>query len=174
MSAPGLLALVTVALLLAATLAAQFRAPAGRGRLLDPLALTPQWKFFGQSVLAISDVPLNDIHILARDRSGDGRIGQWQPLLSPGDRPILHSFWKPSGRRTAILLSLADDLASDPDAARHERAQQSLPYLVLLRHCLCDYPRPAGAEDRQFALVRTNGRVDRAMSVAFVSAFHAW
>lgn len=174
MSILGAIALVTVAVLLAATMAAQVRAPRGRGTALETLGLTPQWKFFGQSILSTSVASLGDVHILARDQSGDGRIGPWRPVLSPGDRPALRSFWNPFGRRAAILLSLADDLASDPRAACHERAQQSLPYLVLLHHCLCDHPRPAGADSRQFALVRTHGRADRTMAVAFLSAFHAW
>lgn len=169
----GPIAVGAVSLLLVWTLAVQIWTPRGRFRLLEPVALTPQWKFFGQSVLQTPGA-LSDIHLLVRDRMEDGALGQWQPVMSPGERRLGEAFWNPGSRSRRTLSAFAEYLAFQPGAARDEHVQVSLPYLALLRHCLAHAPRPERAESRQFALVLTSGRSARSMSVAFVSAFHRW
>ena len=170
----GVAVTAAVAALLVATVFRQPGRAGPRGRLLGALAVVPQWKFFGDSRLGVRDDALDDLHLVARDWMGGDLVGPWQPVLSPAERRWTQAVWNPSRRPDSMLLSYADDLAGSPDAAWREGVASSLPYLVLLRQSLDAAPRSPQAKARQFAIVRTRGRGERTLSVAFVSGWHAW
>jgi hypothetical protein len=170
----GAVAIAAVAVLLAATAVRQQGRLGPRTRLLDALAIVPQWKFFGDTRLGAREGALDDLHLVARDWMGGDRVGAWLPVLSPGCRRWSHALWNPSLRPELMLLSFADDLAARPDATASGRVTTSLAYLVLLRECLDGAPRSPDARGRQFAIVRTRGRDPRSLAIAFVSAWHEW
>jgi hypothetical protein len=169
----GFIAIFAVAALLVGTVLRQAGQAGPRGQLLSAIAILPQWKFFGESRLRAHEDAHDDLHLVARDWMGEHLVGPWQPALSPSERQWTHTFWNPSLRPDGMLFSFADDLAGrDPSA--QERVTTSLAYLVLLRHCLDAAPPSSGARARQFAIVRTRGRGQRELSVAFLSHWHQW
>jgi hypothetical protein len=174
MPMPGAIALIIVSLLLALTVAAQFRWVRGRSWLLDALALAPQWKFFGQPLMIEGNLALADLHIVVRDCFEDGSCNKWCPTLFMNERRWVESLWNAGAMSKGTLLSLASDLATAPAAAREVQVQLSLPYLVLLRHCFSAFPPGPNAVGRQFAVIGTSGREGRTLTVAFVSARHRW
>jgi len=170
----GAIAIAAVGALLAATVLRQAGRLGPRGRLLSAIAVLPQWKFFGESRLRVRDDAYDDLHLVARDWVGGEVIEPWRPVLSPADRRWTHAVFNPPRRADGMLLSFADDLAARPDAAANERVTTSLAYLVLLRHCLDASTRSSDAKARQFAIIRTSGRGERVLSVAFLSRWHEW
>jgi hypothetical protein len=170
----GIIAIATVAVLLAATALRQVGQVGPRGRLLDAMAVLPQWKFFGQSHFGVRQDVLDDLHLVARDWTGAAGVGPWRPVFSPPERRWTQAIFGPPRRADGMLLSFADDLAARRDAMTNGRVTTSLAYLVLLRHCLDALPRSADAQARQFAIVRTRGRGQRELSIPFVSHWHEW
>lgn len=161
--------LVLVAAALAVTAGAQGR-PLARHRVaFDTLALVPEWRFYSQASMTSAEDLARDTHLVARDRDGRGRVGDWTPVLWPADRRLVHALWNPRLRVDALILSFAEDLAYYATGAE---VQQSIPYLVALR---CALAAPRGdAIARQFAVVHAIGRGTRRVSLDFVSDWHRW
>ncbi|MDL2351309.1 MAG: hypothetical protein QFC78_00500 [Pseudomonadota bacterium] len=154
-------------LLLAASLAQQFRVIGSRGQLLDALTFVPQWKFFGQSRIGYDPSVFDDLCLVVRVSPASGAMGPWECLLSWDDRPLSTAFWNPSKRRRDGLAIAMLELI----LARAEPKPSARSYLTLLRHCL-DHIALAEGETLQFAVVTTFGRSQRAISLPFLSAWH--
>lgn len=146
-------------LLLAAGVVRQFGRLSQRGLLLDTLGILPQWKFFGQSRVAAPEGVFDDFHLLAR-RDAEA----WCEVLCWGERSLLSALWNPSD---LARLTVAEPVV---ELGRHgQQATTSLPYLIVLRHCL---DRLGEGSPVQFAVVSTRGRGQDAPRLAFLSAWH--
>lgn len=182
---PGMVALVVVVVGLAMTALAQVR-PLHRGRALcDLLAIIPEWRFYAQASLRTATDLGRDTHLVVRDRDAASGVGGWRPVLWHAERRLRHSLWNPALRVDVAILSAGEDLAEANEIAAvigdrrtgvacraGTNVQQSIRYLVLLRHVLEVPPTPVASVDRQFAIVHTIGRGARTMSIDFLSAWH--
>ena len=165
-------ALTIVVALLAMTAGAQIRPLSRHRRLLDMVALVPEWRFYAQASIGSAADYARDTHLVVRDRDKVGQVGGWRPVLWREERRFHHAFWNPRRRRDDLIFSMADDLAGASAINPGEYVQQSIRYLILLRFCL-ETPMDLDAvEARQFAIVHTMGRGSRDISVDFLSAWH--
>lgn len=163
-----------VTLLLAVGLARQFAVSGRTGLLLDRLAIVPQWKFYGQSRIAIDPSTFDDLHLLARRSTSPADPGEWQPLHWPDERRWADALWNPQGRSRAAIAEPALLLALGEDTPDQPARPTALTYLTVLRHCLDRLP-PDEGEAIQFAIVQTRGRSDsgpRPTTLRFLSAWH--
>jgi hypothetical protein len=165
------LVLLAVSLLLLAGIWRQFVLSGPRGRLLDSVALLPQWKFFGQAAIATRDDTFNDYHIIARWDTTSGDVSPWHELELYGERQWLQAVWNPQMRSLSALFEHVERLCLNADKKEDPQIQSSLAYLTVLRHCLDEHPRITGSA-MQFAVVTTRGRDQRAPAIRFLSAWH--
>jgi hypothetical protein len=153
------LVLALIVGLFAAGVVRQFGQLSQRALLLDSLGILPQWKFFGQSRVAREEGEFDDYHLLARQGTGG-----WQEVLCFKERTLLSALWNPGD---LAKLTLAEPVV---ELGRHgQQAMTSLPYLIVLRHCL---DRQGEGEAVQFAVVTTRGRGEQEPQLAFLSAWH--
>lgn len=170
----GLAVLIVVCGGLATTVWVQFQ-PFHRGRtLLNLAAIVPEWRFFAQaSITAASDLE-RDVHLVVRDRFENGRVGGWQPVLHHAERRLSHAIWNPRMRDDELILSMAEDLSIASLKYPDPLVRSSRHYLVLLRRSLEAPREQTNTVARQFAVVYTTGRQQRALSIGFISDWHRW
>lgn len=165
------LALAVVAALLAIGLAGQFTVLGRRGLLLDRLAIVPQWKFFGQNIIATDPGWSDDHHLLARSSPAVGNPGPWTELDWCDDRPLMQALWNPRARGREELAERIEHLVRVQRCNSGPLPQESLAYLTVLRHCLDRLALPPG-HALQFAVAVTRGRRDRSLALGPLSAWH--
>lgn len=165
------IALAAAVILLAASLVQQFRTVGSRGRLLDALALVPQWKFFAQDAVGREPDWLDDWHLLARVAANGGtdQPGPWQPVLAPAVRTGWHFLWNPHRRSRAQLLACAELLGRTN--ADEPVNPAGIAYLTLLRACF-EGISPGSDNSLQFAIVATRGRDQRPVFLRYLSLWH--
>jgi hypothetical protein len=165
MSAAGIAACGAVLFFLALTLVYQCDRFGSRISQYDLLHILPRWTFFAPNPA------MRDCHIVCRDRLVNGSLSPWTPVrFSPG-RTAMDVIWHP-GKRPRKVLS---DAAQSLKRMRRRSAsglQYSLPYILILRRCVAQYPPSGEALARPFALVETSGRDDRRLWITFTSEFH--
>jgi hypothetical protein len=168
MSAIAIIANGLVAIWLLLTLLYQFR-PFSRviGRY-DVLRLLPRWTFFAPNPATW------DWHVALRDRLQDGTYSEWVEVKVAGPRCALDAIWHPAKRARKILSDASQALVLMQARGECRRAiQLSLPYLLILNHCITQPASPQKNEVyRQFALVKTARRTNRKLRLVFVSDFH--
>jgi hypothetical protein len=156
-------ALAIVSLLLLLSLCLQFVQLPAKAAWLDSLAITPQWKFFGQARIASDPAVFDDLHLLVRKQVD----GQWQELRCSGERAWHRALWNPHLRHQGAVLGqmimLVDAEGSVPPT--------SIAYLTVLRHCL-DQTQAMPDDVLQFAIVSRSGCGQRPLSLRFLSAWH--
>jgi hypothetical protein len=167
MSAPGFLAVLSVSVWLLATILYQLAPFQGRIGRLDGLKLLPSWSFFAPS-------PANrDSHIVVRELLSDGALSAWSPVCFFPSRSLLDLLWNPAKRPRKILRDAAKSIRHTARRSLSRNVVQcSLPYLVILHHCLMQRSRAQSAVAVQFAVVDTSGREERRLWITFISEFH--
>jgi len=142
------------------------------GRALDGVAILPQWRFYAQRQIGSDEGIFDDLHLIARIRTPDGKTGPWQALLGPGERSFSAAVWHPQRRSDDQLTELMQALC--PTSRKDEAlpGMGSIPYLATLRFCL-DAMEPAAGQVLQFAIVTTRGRRARTVDVTFLSHWHS-
>jgi hypothetical protein len=167
----GNLALAVVCVLLVIGFCQQFRVLSAKGRLLDNLAIVPQWKFFGQSRIGGDITVFDDLHLLVRKSDGVSAPGEWDEILLWTERPASAVLWNPQLKReSAIAVHVLNLLLAERDLAR--RAEPTaICYLAVLRHCLAQASLSSD-QMLQFAVVTTRGRQDRVVALDVLSAWH--
>jgi hypothetical protein len=133
----------------------------------DVLNLLPSWSFFAPS-------PANrDSHVVVRDLLADGTLGRWESASVFPPRLLSHLVWHPEKRPRKILRDAGKAIRiTRRHATNDEVVQCSLPYLVVLHHCIKGHAPGSNAVARQFAIVETSGREDRRLWITFISQFH--
>ena len=150
-----------------ATVFFQFDAPGLLLSRLDIFRILPRWTFFSPNP------GQHDMHLLCRDRTGSGTLSEWLEvdfIATPAAIPVL---WNPEKRFAKVLW---DCWASIQHLGRQEGHNplylpMSGAYIVLLNIAL-RFPRAEGAFERQFALMRSQGFINRTIQPIFVSTFH--
>lgn len=158
---------VVVALWLIATLAYQYKPFAKRLIKIDPFQLLPRWTFFAPNP------SIRDAHLLVRYELSDQSLGRWHTVPFAGPRRPLDCVWNPNKRARKVLSDATQSLkVMRARKWSHANLQCTLPYLLLLRYCWARSERPDDAVSYQYAIVETSNRENRAIWLAFVSAFH--
>ena len=165
MSQLGAIAICASASWLFLTIAYQFR-PCSKilGRY-DSLRLLPRWTFFAPNPAT------RDGHIIVRDKTAEGEIGEWRTLNLTAARSVFDSVWNPPKRVRKILSDASQSLKRIMHAEK-SAIQTSLPYLLILACCLTRQESPSDVVARQFALIETSGWIDRPIWIIFTSEFH--
>jgi hypothetical protein len=148
------------------TIAYQFRRLGDALSRYDVLRLLPRWTFFAPNPA------MRDIHVVSRDRFADGSTSPWGSVIFAPPRAALDFIWHPGKRPRKVVSDAAQSVKMIQYESGADGIQYSLPYLVILSHCLSQHPRLDGASARQFAIVETTGREDRRLWIAFTSHYH--
>jgi hypothetical protein len=135
---------------------------------VDGCYFIPHWNFFAPNP---GD---KDYYLVARGRSRDGRVTEWQSVPLYGPRPRFDYLWHPQKRAAKIFN---DAVQSIRFLQRYEGVPDSglpfsLPYLLLLRAVYRMAPAAQDAAEIQFAIIESTGHHQRALSCAFLSSFH--
>jgi hypothetical protein len=133
----------------------------------DAFNLLPSWSFFAPS-------PANrDSHVVVRDLVTDGTLSPWQAVSVFPPRSLLHLVWHPEKRPRKILRDAGKAIRITRRHATSDAVVQcSLPYLVVLHHCINGATLRRNAVALQFAIVETSGRENRRLWITFISQFH--
>jgi hypothetical protein len=167
MPAVGLAAVGLVVAWLVLSIAYQFVGLKPRLGRWDAFNLLPSWSFFAPS-------PANrDSHVVVRDLLPDGTLSPWQTVSVFPPRSLLHLVWHPEKRPRKILRDAGKAIRITRRQATNDAVVEcSLPYLVVLHHCINAATLKGNAVARQFAIVETSGREDRRLWITFISQFH--
>jgi hypothetical protein len=151
----------------AVTLVKQFRTRWARavGRH-DPFSLVPLWTFFAPNP------GRSDLHLLFRDRLGDGTLSDWIELESAQARRLRSSVWHPEKHRTKAVHDAVSSIGML--RARHvgPEIMASGAYLMLLS-LVCAANGLPDARQRQFVVVATEQTApDKQPKLRLKSPFH--
>ncbi len=167
MTTLGWISFALVVVLLLATIAYQLDACTQPLSRCDPLRILPRWTFFAPNPAT------RDQHVVVRYKLADGTFTEWTPAIFAPPRAHWDVVWHPSKRPRKIQ---SDTIASVKRIYRATNSmasvQLSLPYIIILRHCVQMVPCHIAAVERQFAIVETAGRISRRLHLSFISDVH--
>lgn len=151
------------------TVAKQFRKTPGFLTRIDPInTAVPVTTFFAPNPGKI------DIHLLKRERMGDGKTTEWEEYPLIERRTLRHMIWHP-GRRVEKLLpdSFSELSQVTLKETRIEHLQLTVPYLTMLNFVTHRCTHPEGAAQVQFLLASSGGfDTEEEPRTLFVSDFH--
>ncbi len=139
---------------------------------IKTLGLIPLWTFFAPRP------GMHDMHLLYRDKLGDGGLGPASYVPTIEGRCWYHVIWNPRKMHNKVLSDLTDSLGllslkMLDDRKENSRAiMLSTPYLTLV-NLVMRMPQPRASTARQFILVRDRSfGPDPDRAVVFLSEFH--
>jgi hypothetical protein len=161
MSPLEILVLVSFGLWLLLSVAAQFHSERfDRFRAHDVFHLIPNWTFFAPNP------GRSDFHLVCRDKTSDGCVGEWSELPLIYARHRWSFLWNPDKRGTKVLTDVVSAICESIDfhvkrGDTKETMQQLMllqsPYLLLLNVVMNRDRLPERITHRQFMLVETCG-----------------
>lgn len=131
-----------------------------RFRAHDVFHLIPNWTFFAPNP------GRSDFHLLCRDKTAGGEVGEWNELPMIFARSRWSFLWNPDKRGTKVLTDVVSALCESIDfhskrGDTKETMEQLMPlqspYLLLLNVVMNRQPLPDRVTHRQFMLVETCG-----------------
>jgi hypothetical protein len=159
---------VAFSIWMVATILYQFDKPSLYLSRFDVFRLLPRWTFFSPNP------GQHDMHLLYRDRLQSEALTDWYEVDFIGTPAAIPILWNPEKRLAKVLWDCwaAIQHFSKLDGYAPLYLALSGAYLVLL-NIAQRAPSFETSIERQFALVRSRGFVDREIEPLFVSGFHA-
>lgn len=135
-------------------------------RLLDPLSVIPEWKFFAPNPAQ------GDYCLLYRDQFPDGSLTPWTEVVQSAGRRWWSMLWNPGKRANKALFDAVVELGRQA-RAQAEGLEASFAYLTLLNY-VSVLPRMSHARVTQFLILYSHAsRHDSQPEMVFLSGLHS-